>query len=258
MNTTRVGKIAHLPHATRELLNNRLLESQPGREIVDWLNSLPEVQQVLDRHFEGRPISEQNLSEWRQGGFSDWITHQEALLSTVILSTKAQEVADTIKGSPADHLATLIATKYALAIGQWDGEPDPVFLETLKILGQVCRQVEELRRGEHSAARLKLQQARVAIAGGRAEKHIFEKLRDWMSEAEGWRFINGPDGLTAEQRQERLNKLLAGEYFTTPRAGDEPPPVVETPPRKYKFERMTDPGFDPTKYRPFQSPQNQT
>src|ERR1044071_7918046 len=39
---------------------------------------LPEVKQSLDDHFAGRPVSKQNLSEWRSGGFSEWLDRQDA------------------------------------------------------------------------------------------------------------------------------------------------------------------------------------
>jgi hypothetical protein len=41
--------------------------------LVSWLNSLPEVQTVLAAEFAGgKPIREQNLSQWRKRGFKQW------------------------------------------------------------------------------------------------------------------------------------------------------------------------------------------
>ena len=68
---TRTGKIARLPRALREQVNCRLLDGQPGTEIVAWLNELPEVKDTLARDFGGRPVSEQNLTDWKQGGYQD-------------------------------------------------------------------------------------------------------------------------------------------------------------------------------------------
>src|SRR5882724_3556047 len=70
--STRNGKIARLAAAVREELNLRLYNGQEGKQVVDWLNGLPLVQQVLAEGFGGKPISEQNLSEWRQGGYGEW------------------------------------------------------------------------------------------------------------------------------------------------------------------------------------------
>ena len=74
---TRTGKIARLPGAVREELNRRLHNGVLGQEIVPWLNELPDVQRVLADLFGGRPISEDNLSEWRRGGFQDWLLQEE-------------------------------------------------------------------------------------------------------------------------------------------------------------------------------------
>ena len=45
-NRTRTGKIARLPKAVREELNRRLQDGEPGTQLVEWLNSLPQVQRV--------------------------------------------------------------------------------------------------------------------------------------------------------------------------------------------------------------------
>ena len=67
----RTEKIARLPRELRDQLNRRLHDGQPGTQLVIWFNSLPEAREVLEREFRGRAISEQNLSEWKQGGYGD-------------------------------------------------------------------------------------------------------------------------------------------------------------------------------------------
>jgi hypothetical protein len=73
---TRIGKIARLPFQTREKLNLRLLNGEFGTPILQWLNELPETKNLLHTRFAGKPISKQNLSEWRLGGYQDWLRHQ--------------------------------------------------------------------------------------------------------------------------------------------------------------------------------------
>ena len=79
MSPTRNGKIARLPRAVRQELNRRLDEGEQGKKLVAWLNALPEVQAIIAAEFGGKPIREQNLSEWRQGGYRDWTAQQEAI-----------------------------------------------------------------------------------------------------------------------------------------------------------------------------------
>ena len=74
---TRLGKIARLPREVREELNVRLQNGEVGRVLLEWLNGLPAAQTVVAAHFGGRVISQQNLSEWKLGGYEDWVRHQE-------------------------------------------------------------------------------------------------------------------------------------------------------------------------------------
>jgi hypothetical protein len=76
---TRTGKIARLPRIIRDQLNQRLDDGEQGAPLVAWLNSLPEVQAVLTRDFEGKAIRQQNLSEWRKGGYRDWQAKSDLL-----------------------------------------------------------------------------------------------------------------------------------------------------------------------------------
>jgi hypothetical protein len=76
---TRKGKIARLPKEIRDQLNHRLDDGRQGNELVVWLNSLPEVQTVLSKQFEGNAINKQNLSQWRLGGYREWQRKQERL-----------------------------------------------------------------------------------------------------------------------------------------------------------------------------------
>jgi hypothetical protein len=73
---TRVGKIAQLPKAIRDELNQRLENGEPGPELLPWLNSLPETRELLTEKFQGQPISKSNLSDWRQGGYREWLKHK--------------------------------------------------------------------------------------------------------------------------------------------------------------------------------------
>jgi hypothetical protein len=70
---SRTGKIARLPEPIREQLNQLLLDGMLGTQAVVWLNGLPEVKQVIAEHFPGRPVTEHNVSEWRHGGYQDWL-----------------------------------------------------------------------------------------------------------------------------------------------------------------------------------------
>src|SRR5258706_6829467 len=102
---TRRGKIARLPRPVREELNRRLQDGEPGTQLVAWLNEHPETKRVLAGSFEGREINEQNLSDWKAGGFQDWLARQEELELARELTADGEELAATTDDGLADHLA---------------------------------------------------------------------------------------------------------------------------------------------------------
>ena len=114
---TRNGKVANLPNDVREQLNLRLLEGETGepfgvgaggmsrkeaRELAAWLNALPEVQSILGSQFNGSPISEVNLTHWRQGGYLQWLTERECFDSARALADGDCDLAST--GLSAERL----------------------------------------------------------------------------------------------------------------------------------------------------------
>src|SRR5580700_6949622 len=111
---TRNGKIARLPAGIREELNQRLFNGEQGKHLVEWLNGLPKVQTVMQAAFEGRPITEDNLSEWKLGGYLAWEGGQRLAekLRGVLEGTDAlQQVA---KDGLTDRMALILAANLAL------------------------------------------------------------------------------------------------------------------------------------------------
>lgn len=91
---TRNGKIARLPKAIRDRLNQQILDGVPGKDLVNWLNGINEVVDILVQKFNTDRITEQNLSEWKQGGYQDWLKHQERRDWVRRLSDEAEDVAE--------------------------------------------------------------------------------------------------------------------------------------------------------------------
>ena len=95
---TRTGKIARLPHSLRIELNRRLHDGGIGTDLIEWLNTLPEVKAVLHEHFSGNPINDQNLTEWKQGGYQDWLATEEVLAQASTLAENAGDLAAATRG----------------------------------------------------------------------------------------------------------------------------------------------------------------
>ena len=180
MNVTRNGKIARLPKAVRDELNRRLQNGQPGKTLVEWLNSLSEVQAVLATEFGGRPIREQNISEWRKGGHREWLAQQEALAMVRRVAADADELQQAATEPLTDKLAPWLVARYfvaAKALATENGEMD------WKLLRELCYDMVALRRGDHYAARLRLEREQFAAAN---KEHGLRALDRVLDEATQW------------------------------------------------------------------------
>ena len=150
---TRNGKIARLPHQVREELNQRLERSERSPQLLAWLNALPEVQEFVQREFGGEPVSKHNLSQWRLGGFQDWLTRRDFFADARNADDFVAERKEGRKKVLADQVATVLAARYAGLIVRWDGECTKDFEARARVLGGLCRGVVQLQREAHKANR---------------------------------------------------------------------------------------------------------
>ncbi len=157
---TRTGKIARLPRKIRDELNHRLDDGQPGTELVAWLNALPDVQDVLAAEFGGRPVNEQNLSDWKQGGFRDWQGSREALALARELCEQADELKQLAGDGLGDRLSPLLALRLLSAVKALDVLADGTEKTDAQSLHQLCGDLVALRKADQSAARIELDRER--------------------------------------------------------------------------------------------------
>jgi hypothetical protein len=187
------GKIARLPRPIREQLNQRLDENEPGGTLLAWLNGLEPVQNLLQKDFGGVPVSKQNLSEWRLGGFKRWQAQRELLDHTRELSADASELSTATDGKLSDHLATVLAARYAALLSGWDGEVTEAFTRQLRLLKGLCRDIVELRRSDQRDARLKLEAERQGWEREKTEEEVVGWFEKWLQHAEVKKVVAGPE-----------------------------------------------------------------
>jgi len=167
---TRKGKIARLPAAVRQELNQRLLDGEQGNHLVAWLNSLPKVQAVMQAKFEGHLITEQNLSEWKKGGYVAWEAGQRMMdtVWSVMDGTKGLET--VAKEGLTNRMALMLAAKMA---GEMQGlELMPEGMEKAKIWRELRISLLSLRRAELYGQRLKIEQTKQT----KGEKQEVERM----------------------------------------------------------------------------------
>jgi hypothetical protein len=168
---TRTGKIARLPQEIREQLNRRLQDGEQGKRLVGWLNALPAVKAVLRAEFAGQSITAQNLSEWRKGGYRDWQLQQEALALVQTISADAAALRAVSEEALTDKLALWLVARYAVAAKSLN---DPADWRRLR---EFCQDLVELRKGDHSAERLRLERERWEAEQEKAAKAAADQQR---------------------------------------------------------------------------------
>src|SRR5713226_3591975 len=166
---SRIGKIARLPLAIREQLNRRLQDGEIGKDLVVWLNSVPEVQAVLKAEFGDRPVNEPNLSDWRTGGYEDWRVHQDTMQQVNQLVANAKELGGASQTPLSELLATCLAARYAVELSRLTapvtpregtrptGEAEGNGGCDFEVLRKLCRDVLALRRLDLAGQRLRIE-----------------------------------------------------------------------------------------------------
>jgi hypothetical protein len=155
---TRTAKIARLPAAIREELNQRLLDGVQGKQLVEWLNGLPRVQALLKDKFQGIPISEANLSHWKNGGFPAWEAGERMAdnVSSIMDGTKALPA--VAKGGLTDRMSLMLAANMAMEMQRLESVPDGP--EKATMWRELRISLLALRRSELYAKRLEIEQVR--------------------------------------------------------------------------------------------------
>jgi len=151
----RHGKIARLPRKIRNEFNQRLDEGWAGPPLVKWLKGRPETRRALKEHFNGQPISQQNLSQWRLGGYRDWLLNQEAREAMEDFAADSRGLEGKMGFEFADKLALWLCMRYAVMTRHLE-RMDP--LESWKPIRQMCRDVVALRRGDFKLRKQRLKE----------------------------------------------------------------------------------------------------
>jgi hypothetical protein len=203
----RTGKIALLSHAIREQLNVRLHNNNRPVAILQWLNALPETKALIAEQFEGRALTKQNLSEWRHGGFRDWLTRQEARDFFDSLEPASNSEPDPNTAYITKLLRWLLL-QYAASATAIADDDDP--LSRWSRLRELCADVARLRRSDLYSQFLDIERHRLAldktntIAEKEKQFHAWAKREDILAKLKAEEV---PGGLTDEAIKEITEKL---------------------------------------------------
>ena len=172
MNLNLKGKIGRLPEAIREEVNVRLWRGETGRALVEWLNGLPEVRAILAAEFGGKPVREQNVSEWRRGGHQRWLRLQEAYTMMERIGKDVEALNGLAKEPVTATLATWVTAQYVVAAKSGD---QAVAWNQMR---EFCHDVLALQRGEQQWQRLDLERQRLDFGREKARVGLAVRLME--------------------------------------------------------------------------------
>jgi hypothetical protein len=174
---TRKGKIARLPRLIRNELNRRLDDGEAGPSLLEWLNAHPDVVLSLARQH-SPPITKQNLSEWHQGGYRDWLREQSTRAWLRDLADQSKNLRDDLGFvSFADWLAAPLTAALGRQLQRLASAPsdDP---ESTKELLALARGLAHLRHADHEQQRVRILRARHEEYFSEADEKDEDKEQD--------------------------------------------------------------------------------
>ena len=171
------AKILRLPPPIREQINRRLQNGQAAKQIVQWLNTLSEVNGLMAAEFAGQPINKNDLASWQRGRYRLWEAQQEALATVVLFGDDATELSQAAGGQLADQLALCLTARLAVALrergsrrkdaaGQW---------QRLRLL---CALLVALRKGDHNAQWVRIEREKLDVKLKQFEKEEAARQRE--------------------------------------------------------------------------------
>jgi hypothetical protein len=208
---TRTGKIASLPARIREQVCQRLHDGASGPQILAWLHTLPEVLAVLDEKWSEQPISPQNLSEWRGGGYQDWLRKRENIANIKLLSDYSLEIAKSAGTSISDAAAAIAGGQILEALEKIGDAPDG----EERLVG-LSLAIAKLRDGDSKILRARMSERaaeqkdrQLDLDEQKFRYRVAEEIVKWAKTPEAQAILNSTD--TKAVQMEKLVQLVFGE-----------------------------------------------
>jgi len=208
----RKGKIARMPVAIRNEVNRRLMDGQTGPEIIAWLHQQEVVLQVLDKHFSEEPISPQNLSEWRQGGYQDWLERQEKIDRTKDLAEFALKLGQAAGGSIVDGSAAIAGGRIMEMLENVETQHLPKFIGALVGLRSTEIEAQKLKANmAFTEIKLKNKREELDLAQKKFRRQSLEMFFKWYADEKARQIMEGRGSNT--EKMELLGQHIFGEAW---------------------------------------------
>lgn len=208
----RIGKIARLPIAIRDALNQRLIAGEPAAKILPWLNALPEVTTLLTEEFNGAPINDENLSKWRMGGLQDWQGRRERIDHIRELSKFAVHLAQANGSTIAEGGAAIASGRLLELLEATDGKLNPEELaDTINGLTSLRAAEVADKRVAIEHAKLKQKDEELTLARQKFHRQTCELFIKWFASEQARTIAESPIAFT--DKVEKLGREMWGDLW---------------------------------------------
>jgi hypothetical protein len=120
------------------------------------------------------------LREWRQGGYLEWLGHQETLALAHELKERATELEAVVDGSLAERVSRMLTARCAVELMRGEETGDDGRERRLARLRALCADVVELRRSDLLAEKLKLDRERLALDREKTDQAMEAEFNRWL------------------------------------------------------------------------------
>jgi hypothetical protein len=200
------SKIARLPFELRETLNGHLLDNKPGRWICDWVNIQPQAKAIFAEFFGGEPLNAENLSQWRQGGYQNWLSKRDHFAALTELTEIAKRTAKATGGNVADAAAEIAGGKLLALLDSMSEDDAETFLAAFA----KYRAAEAAAlSAKTNVVRTQNQSAALALAQQKFQRETARLFLEWFEDKRAREIAAGKG--EPQIKMDQLVKLMFGE-----------------------------------------------
>ena len=208
--TTRCyrSKIGRLPFAVRNELNERIRDGEGGPAILAWLNAEKATRRVL-REMKAGEVNAQNLTDWRSGGYADWLADQERADRIRRLAEISSTIASAAGGNAAGVGCNIAAAKIMDILEESDPEK----------VADLAKALVQLRSSENADKKVALAEEKNALAKeqlslsrARFERDTARLFVKWAQNRDAMALANDRK-LGTDEKTERIGRLMFGDLL---------------------------------------------
>ena len=192
MSRTRVGKIARLPAETREQVNRMLYDGRTGQQIMSF----------LDTHGT-TDISDSNITQWRQGGYQDWLKSESQVERTRERAELSMRLATAAGGSLTQSILARIA-------GDIDEKLDGLSDEDVEKIQPLLNTLVDAEKARLKAIEVGLKGETLELLRSKFQRETAKLFLKWYSDKKARDIADQPE-TGADEKVEKLGQLMFQE-----------------------------------------------